>query len=206
MRLPTSGPRSETWSRRFWLRAKTCTESLLLPAWGGLSHPRTPIRIGPGWNGCRTRRYGRGWSRRRAAPSPFTCDADDMARRSPGGSALTPLPAGAGLLSSPLPWRERVALSLSKGRVRGPTDRLEGRRHNGHLTSFKGGSGKWGAEQEPYAAKGGLSKRRSIGSIERSGLPSISRRVNSNKARSCRVICCAMASPSDGAVFSCFSK
>ena len=39
--------------------------------------------------------------------------------------ALTPspLPAGEGLLSFPLPWRERVALSLSKGRVRGRTDR-----------------------------------------------------------------------------------
>ena len=39
--------------------------------------------------------------------------------------ALTPipLPLGEGLLSYPLPWRERVALSLSKGRVRGRTDR-----------------------------------------------------------------------------------
>ena len=30
-------------------------------------------------------------------------------------------------MSFPLPWRERAALSLSKGRVRGPTDRLGGR-------------------------------------------------------------------------------
>ena len=46
-----------------------------------------------------------------------------------------PLPAGAGLLSFPLPWRERVALSLSKGRVREPTDRPGSRRHNGQHTS-----------------------------------------------------------------------
>ena len=36
----------------------------------------------------------------------------------------TPLPTGEGLLSCPLPPGERVALSLSKGRVRGRTDRL----------------------------------------------------------------------------------
>ena len=39
-----------------------------------------------------------------------------------------PLPCGSGPLafpsSSPLPWRERVALSLSKGRVRGPSPLL----------------------------------------------------------------------------------
>ena len=54
--------------------------------------------------------------------------------------ALTPppLPAGAGLFSFPLPWRERAALSLSKGRVRGPTDRLEGRRHDGQHPSLRG--------------------------------------------------------------------
>ena len=50
-------------------------------------------------------------------------------------SAPTPLPTGAGLSSFPLPWRERVALSLSKGRVRGPTDRRGGLRHNGPHTS-----------------------------------------------------------------------
>ena len=40
------------------------------------------------------------------------------------GRCFAPLPLGAGRLSFPLPWRERVALSLSKGRVRGPTGRL----------------------------------------------------------------------------------
>ena len=43
-------------------------------------------------------------------------------------SAPTPLPTGAGRLFFPLPWRERVALSLSKGRVRGLATQWAGHR------------------------------------------------------------------------------